>query len=91
MSERTDVIAEAATKAGEEILKYDPNSVATEIKSTAGDLVTAADLGSEEVITGIIKANFPDDIVISEETSQGNEAVVGNHMLVDKFIELTNS
>lgn len=73
MSERLDVITDAALKAGEEVLKYDPNIVASEIKSSEGDLVTAADLGSEKVIIGIIKATFPDELIISEETSEGQE------------------
>ena len=73
MAQRLDVIKEAALKAGEKVLEYDPGSVSTEIKSTAGDLVTAADLGSEQVITEVITANFPDDLIISEETSKGQE------------------
>ncbi|MDQ2972896.1 MAG: inositol monophosphatase [bacterium] len=80
MNERIDVIKDAALKAGEEVLKYDSNIVTTEIKSTAGDLVTAADLGSERVITAIIKANFPDDIIISEETSEGQELLDESHL-----------
>ena len=73
MPERLDVMTDAALKAGAEVLKYDPITVEMEIKSTAGDLVTAADLGSERLITEIIKASFPDDVVISEETTEGQE------------------
>lgn len=73
MTERLSVIETAARKAGEEILRYDPNTVTTEVKSTAGDLVTAADLGSEKVITEIIRQNFPHDVIISEETPEGQE------------------
>ena len=50
MQDRLNVIKHAVLEAGKEVLKYDPNTVNTEVKSTAGDLVTAADLGSEKVI-----------------------------------------
>ena len=73
MSDRVEVIALTALAAGQEVLRFDPNTVETEVKSTAGDLVTAADLASEKVITQIIKASFPDDLVISEETKEGQE------------------
>lgn len=64
---------QAALAAGKEILKFDPTTVAAEVKSTAGDLVTAADLASGKVITQTIMAAFPDDTVISEETAEGQE------------------
>lgn len=73
MRKRLDVIRDAALKAGDEVLKYDPNVIKAKVKSTAGDLVTAADLASEKVITEIIKGEFPNDLVISEETVKGQE------------------
>lgn len=76
MDERTEVIAEIILKAGTQILKYDPTTITTAVKSTAGDLVTEADLASERVIVEAIKSHFPHDVVISEETSQG-------HVLLD--------
>lgn len=63
----------ALKAASQEILKYDPAQVEASIKSTAGDLVTAADLASEKIIIDTIKAAFPDDVVISEETTEGHE------------------
>ncbi len=84
MSDRVEVIIQAALAAGKEILKFDPNTVETEVKSTAGDLVTAADLASEKIITQTIKAGFPDDVVISEETKEGQELLVP-----DKLGQLT--
>lgn len=73
MNNRLEVITQAALAAGQEILKFDSNTVEVKVKSSEGDLVTAADLGSEKVITDIINASFPDDLVISEETIQGQE------------------
>lgn len=80
MDERLSVITGAARKAGTKILTYDPNTVTAEVKSTAGDLVTAADLGSEKVITEVIRAAFPNDLVISEETSQGHELLASENL-----------
>lgn len=73
--QREDVLVTALRAAAREILSYNPTKVKTAVKSTAGDLVTAADLGSEKVIMDTIKAAFPDDIVISEETAAGHDAL----------------
>ena len=53
--------------------QYDSASVETKIKSTAGDLVTAADMASEKAIITTIMAVFPGDIIVSEETPKGHE------------------
>jgi myo-inositol-1(or 4)-monophosphatase len=71
--DRKSILVSALRAAGKAILQYDPTKVETEVKSTAGDLVTAADIASEKAIIAIIKAAFPDDIVISEETAAGQE------------------
>jgi len=78
--QREDVLVTALRAAAEEILKYDPTKVETAIKSTAGDLVTAADLGSEKVISDTIKAAFPEEIVISEETAESHSALNDNDL-----------
>ncbi|HEV2413151.1 MAG TPA: inositol monophosphatase family protein [Candidatus Saccharimonadales bacterium] len=75
--DRREVLIKALKAAGQEILKHDPAKEAVHSKSTAGDLVTAADLASERVIIETIKADFPDDLVISEETTE-------NHAALDK-------
>jgi myo-inositol-1(or 4)-monophosphatase len=80
MSNRLEVATRAVLAAGEEILRFDPITVEAEVKSTAGDLVTAADLASEKVITRIIKASFPHDLVISEETKEGQELLTKDHL-----------
>ncbi|HET8991775.1 MAG TPA: inositol monophosphatase family protein [Candidatus Saccharimonadales bacterium] len=73
ISNRLRALREALNKAGQEILKYDPATVVTNLKANAGDLVTAADLASEKVIIEAIKSHFPEDLVISEETTTGQE------------------
>lgn len=80
MSDRVEVIRQAALAAGEEVLKFDSNTVETKVKSTAGDLVTAADLASEKVITQIIKTNFSDDLIISEETQDGQQLLISENL-----------
>ena len=72
MPDRIDVIAEAAKKAGEEMLKHDPDNVNTSVKVNAGDFVTEADLACEKIIEQTIKSSFPDDLVITEETADGH-------------------
>jgi myo-inositol-1(or 4)-monophosphatase len=71
--DRKSILVSALRAAGKAILQYDPTKIETEVKSTAGDLVTAADIASEKAIIAIIKAAFPGDIVISEETAAGQE------------------
>lgn len=73
MQDRIHCMSDAITKAGATILSHDPRTVAVTTKTTAGDLVTAADTASEQVIIATIKAAFPNDLVISEETIQGQE------------------
>lgn len=71
--QRKEALIASLKAAGQEILKHDPAQVEASIKSTAGDLVTAVDLASEKIIIDTIKAVFSDDVVISEETTEGHE------------------
>lgn len=73
MNERLELAKKAALAGAAEIAKYDPRTVETHIKTTAGDLVTAADEASEVTITRLIHEAFPDDLVISEETNDHQE------------------
>ena len=70
--QREAVLEAALQAAAKEILKYDPTTVETAVKATAGDLVTAADLTSEKVIIETIKASYPDELVISEEQEENH-------------------
>ncbi len=80
---RREVIVAALRAAGKEMLGHDPANLRTEIKSTAGDFVTAADLACEKAIIDTIHATFPDDLVISEETAAGHENL--NESALDKL------
>lgn len=71
--DRKDILITALRAAGAEIQKYNPSTVTTSVKSTAGDIVTAADIASERSIIATIQAAFPKDVCISEETAHGQE------------------
>lgn len=73
--QREEVLVAALRKAGKQVLLHDPINVETTVKTTAGDLVTAADLDSEKVILEVIMSAFPDDKVISEEAAAGHDAL----------------
>jgi len=78
--QRKDILITALKAAGEEMLKHDPAQTETSVKSTAGDLVTAADLASEKIIVDTIKAAFPEDLVISEETEESHGKLNDNDL-----------
>jgi myo-inositol-1(or 4)-monophosphatase len=71
--QRRDTLIAALKAAGREILKYDPTKLETSSKSRVGDLLTAADLASEKIIIETILNTYPDDLVIPEETTEGQE------------------
>jgi len=77
---RKDVLVSALRKAGAVILKYDPATVTTALKTNAGDLVTAADIASEKNIINTIKATFPNELVIAEETQAGQEKLSSDNL-----------
>lgn len=80
MNQRLHVAKDAALTAGASILAFDPATVKARIKTTPGDLLTAADLKSEQTIMRIIRASFPDDVIISEETKTGQELLRPKNM-----------
>ncbi len=61
-------ITNTITKAGDEIMKYFGNVEISHSKATENDIVTQADLISEQVISEAIKQNYPDHGIISEES-----------------------
>ena len=80
MDKRLEVAKQAALAAAQEILRYDPSTVETHTKTTAGDLVTAADEASEATITKLIRGAFPDDLIISEETNDHHELLIESNL-----------
>ncbi|MDQ3099169.1 MAG: inositol monophosphatase [bacterium] len=65
---RKELIQHAVIKAGEAILKILPSEGVVE-KIGRSDLLTAGDLASEKIIMDLIKANYPGDAILSEETT----------------------
>lgn len=78
--ERLRLIQDAARAAGEAIRKATPTEGVIE-KEGRANLVTAADLASEKVIVDIIRTNFPDDDILSEET----DSHIKNPLAVDRL------
>jgi len=66
--ERLKIAQEAARAAGEAVRKAVPTEGVIE-KEGRANLVTAADLASEKAIVDIIRSNYPDDKILSEETA----------------------
>jgi myo-inositol-1(or 4)-monophosphatase len=80
MDVREKVIIDAATKAGKALLKFDPTTMDTQRKTSVGDYVTAADLKSEKIIKQVIYAAYPNDLIISEESSEGHEKLTPENL-----------
>lgn len=83
--------ATAVAQAGGNILKKYWGRV-TEIqdKAFAGDLVTEADRYSEEKILGILKAEFPDHAILSEESGWHSVANADYVWVIDPLDGTTN-
>ncbi len=77
---RKSVLVKALKAAGEVILHYDLNRLESQAKSSVGDLVTSADLESEKIIRNIIANDLPDDLLISEETAEGQDLLTVNKL-----------
>lgn len=71
--DRVKVLTAALKAAGSDLLNYDPEQVSTKVKSTAGDIVTEADVAVEKIIIQTIKQSYPEELIISEETIAGQE------------------
>lgn len=72
MSDPLEVARVAAEEAGRILLRHLGNLDASEIrsKSTARDLVTAADVESERHLVGALREAFPDHAIVAEEEVQ---------------------
>lgn len=80
----------AAYKAADIITSYsDKNDFGIDLKGK-NDLVTDADLASEEKILEMITAAFPDDHILAEETEQGQSMPDTRTWLVDPIDGTTN-
>jgi myo-inositol-1(or 4)-monophosphatase len=80
MDMRLKVMTDAAMAASAAILKFDPTMLKAQVKSSEGDFVTAADIGSQQAIVDIIKAAYPDDLIISEEMTEGQQLLTPGNL-----------
>jgi myo-inositol-1(or 4)-monophosphatase len=88
-----DFALDLAEQAGQLLLGYQksglsPDQVRT--KASLADLVTEADVASERLILGEIRARFPDHDIFSEESSSGEPPDVEWLWLVDPIDGTTN-
>ncbi len=85
------VLRAAALKAGEAVLKFKPTE-GLEHKEGRSNPVTAADLASEQIIIDLIRANFPEDQILAEETANNvNDPLAAEHLWVIDPIDGTNN
>jgi myo-inositol-1(or 4)-monophosphatase len=71
LSEECGIALEAARRGGEVLLKHWQQLQTAQIHEKGrGDLVTAADVASEEVVTTFLRSEMPEAAVISEEGTE---------------------
>jgi myo-inositol-1(or 4)-monophosphatase len=88
-----DFAIDVAEQAGQLLLGYQRSGLSADqirIKSSQADLATDADLASEGLILGAIRARFPGHAVFSEESSSGKPPDVEWLWLVDPLDGTTN-
>lgn len=61
-------ITETITKAGNEIMSHFGSAEISRVKATENDIVTQADLASQQVISEAIKQHYPEHGIVSEES-----------------------
>ncbi len=86
---RLDVASEAALEAAALLRSYWGESLTIEEKRP-GDLVTAADRASEELILKILKRHFPEDAILTEESGPQGAAESPYAWMVDPLDGTTN-
>jgi len=83
-SERELLIQDLLPRAAAEIARRFRSAVDARLKDDAGrDPVTAADLAAERVLLDGIRAAFPEDAILSEESAQDTPADRGRVWVVD--------
>jgi len=86
---RLDVATEAALEAGALLRSYVGGTLAIEEKRP-GDLVTAADRASEELILKILRRHFPEDGILTEESGQQGSPQGAYAWMIDPLDGTTN-
>ncbi len=86
-----DVALRAAEIAGRQLLaRFDRPAEGLTEKSSATDLVSDADREADETILGMIRAERPDDSILSEESGEAEDGTTGLTWLVDPLDGTTN-
>ena len=84
-------ITEIAATGGDRLMDYwralDPEQVSEKARN---DLVSAADLASEEAIMGAIRTRFPDHSILSEEAGRSAPTDSGPTWIIDPLDGTTN-
>ena len=87
-----DLALRAAEIAGSQLLaRFDRPAEGLTEKSSATDLVSDADREADETILGMIRAERPDDAILSEESGEAEDGTTGLTWLVDPLDGTTNS
>ncbi|MFQ3613796.1 MAG: inositol monophosphatase family protein [Cyanobacteriota bacterium] len=86
---RLDIASEAALEAAALLRSYGGDSLAIEEKRP-GDLVTAADRASEDLILKILRRHFPEDAILTEESGQQGSAQGLYAWMIDPLDGTTN-
>ncbi len=92
METETILVMKEAVRAAAEIIKADMEvgSIRSFEHKLHYDYVTETDKKSEQIIKKIIKSSFPDDVVIGEETFNGEELPEEAFWLIDPLDGTTN-
>jgi myo-inositol-1(or 4)-monophosphatase len=75
LERRLQVAKDAVLAAGAVHRRYYGTNVASEAKTDPRDVLTQADLESQEVAKSVIRASFPDDVILGEEDGLPREAL----------------
>jgi myo-inositol-1(or 4)-monophosphatase len=86
-----DLALRAARIAGDQLMaRFGGPAQGVVAKSTSTDLVSDADHEADETILGMIRAERPDDGIVSEESGDAVEGTTGIRWLVDPLDGTTN-
>lgn len=86
-----DIALRAAEIAGRGLMaRFDRPAEGITAKSTSTDLVSDADREAEHAILSIIRAERPDDAILSEESGEAEDGTSGLRWLVDPLDGTTN-
>ena len=83
-------VAIAAAMAGAEIIRREAGRTVTRFEKGPGDFATQADLAAEKAIISILRAAYPDDSIVGEETGRHAGATAERTWLVDPLCGTAN-